>query len=132
MKTTIKNRLSAILAITVASGLLFSLPLNAQVHTRGSAKGGATKLMRDYASKKLRTESVTNTQLMSCEKCKDIVVTVRDRKFKGAGSKPAVLRSGPTKKVLRHLCEDCSTQWKVTGHGKNKVSVAKHECAKCL
>lgn len=130
MKTTIQKKLNAILVATMASGFLISWPLQAQVHTRGSAKGGASKLMRTYAAEQLKAAGAERTQAMDCENCKDLLVTVRARHFKGAGTKPSISPS-ETKQVLRHACSGCTTQWKVKGHGKNRVSVAKHGCSEC-
>jgi len=129
MKTTPATKLTAILATLVVMAIVAPAPLMAQYHTRGSAKGGATKLMRTYAIEQLQPKLAVSNPAMSCENCKDVAVTVREHKFKGA-SKPQVLVSKKT--VVRHLCPDCRNEWKVVGHGKDKVKVAVHSCASCL
>jgi len=129
MKTIASTKLTALLASVVAMAILAPSPVLAQYHTTGSAKGGATKLMRAYAIEKLQAKSTVASPAMSCENCKDVAVIVHEHKFKGA-SKPNVL--GSTKTVYQHQCPNCRNEWKVTGHGKNKVRVAKHLCASCL
>jgi hypothetical protein len=63
---------------------------------------------------------------MSCAKCQDMVKQVPDWSAKGG----QILKAGgiPTKSVVQHLCEGCSTKLSVVGHGKAKQQVTQHTC----
>lgn len=66
---------------------------------------------------------------MSCPKCQDVVKQVPDLSAK-AGE--FLLSEGrPTKSVVRHLCEGCSTTVTTVGHGKAKKDIAQHTCTSC-
>lgn len=102
----------------------------ASVSAQNGAKGGATKLLQLNGSLVTPKSEPSNYKPMSCGKCKNEVVQVRDTDSKGGAR--ALLTSAPlTKSVSRHGCEGCGTDWSVVGHGKAKVSVASHKCTSC-
>jgi hypothetical protein len=99
-----------------------------QVPEKGSAKGGAMLLMKHRPP----VSEPSNYQPMSCAKCTDTTVEVKDNEpTKGAAAKAQLAGGVPTKLVSRHGCEGCGNEWKTTGHGKAKVTVAIHKCASC-
>ena len=69
------------------------------------------------------------TVLMSCPKCQDVGKLVPDEHAKGG----QVLAAGghPTKFVVQHLCNGCSTKLSVVGFGKGKHQLAQHTCTAC-
>lgn len=71
----------------------------------------------------------SKTVPMSCPKCQNMVKQVPDWNAKGG----QILMAGerPTKSVVKHLCEGCSTTISVKGHGKTKQQVAQHTCTDC-
>ena len=73
--------------------------------------------------------AVPKTVPMSCPKCQDVVKQVPDWSAKGG----QILMAGgrPTKSVVQHLCEGCSTTLTTVGHGKAKQDIAQHTCTAC-
>lgn len=124
---------SRISMVSTVAGLIAVLALSAtaafgQVPEKGSAKGGAMLLMKHRPP----VSEPSNYQPMSCPKCKDTTTVVRDNEpTKGAAAKAQLAQGIPTKLVSRHECEGCRNEWKTTGHGKAKVSVAIHKCTSC-
>jgi hypothetical protein len=126
MKTSRVNTLSAV-AYLIALLALSTTAAFGQVPERGSAKGGAMLLM-----KRSPVIEPSDYQPMTCPKCKNTTVAVRDNKpTKGAAAKAQLAQGVPTKLVSRHECEGCGNEWKSTGHGKAKVSIAVHKCTSC-
>jgi len=100
------------------------------VSAQNGAKGGATKLLQMNGSLVTPKSEPSDYKPMSCGKCKNEVVQVRDTDSKGGAR--ALLTGAPlTKSVSRHGCEGCGTDWNVVGHGKAKVAVASHKCTSC-
>lgn len=100
--------------------LAILMALAGEVRADG-AKGGASKL--GAAAPAPVVAAATGAKAMSCGKCKEEYSRRIDSSARGA-NKPAIF-------VARHLCEGCSTEWKVVGHGKEKASVASHVCRSC-
>lgn len=111
------------IAITLFAGV-------ASVSAQNGAKGGATKLLQLSGSPVTPKSKPSDYKPMSCAKCNDEVVQVRDTDSKG-GARALLMGAPLTKSVSRHGCEGCGTDWNVVGHGKAKVSVASHKCTSC-
>jgi len=126
MKTKFTPKLATVTAFAVALGLFTLAPLAGQAQEKGSAKGGATLLLKPAIP-----SSTADYQPMACANCRDTVVTIRDTEFKGAGAK-AQLSGGPaTRMIVKHGCGACTNDWVVKGHGKAKVDVPVHKCGSC-
>ncbi len=127
MKTSRVNVLSTV------AGLIAVLAFSAtaafgQVPEKGSAKGGAMLLMKHRPP----VSKPANYQPMSCPKCKDFTWTVKDNEpTKGAAARAQLAGGVPTKLVSSHECKGCGVEWKSTGHGRAKVTVAIHKCTSC-
>lgn len=124
MKTNIdliKTTVITILATVAVFGAFGQL--NAQ--EKGSAKGGARQLM----SKPIKTlEDLSALQpgdmmVMSCPKCKNVIINYVEPTFKAMASKDKV--------KSKHTCPGCNTTIVVEGHGKAKKDVVKHVCMNC-
>lgn len=127
MKAIRINRMARLAGITVALAL-FAGVMN--VSAQNGAKGGATKLLQLSGRSIQPKDEVSDYKPMSCGKCKNEVVQVRDTDSKGGAR--ALLTGAPlTKSVSRHGCDGCGVSWTVTGHGKAKTSVASHKCTSC-
>jgi hypothetical protein len=124
MKTNRSNSLSRYLGLTIGLAMLAGVAGN--INAQNGAKGGAAKL-QERSGRAITTTEIASPIAMSCPKCKNDVVQVRDSASKGGGR---VLVTGAplTDSVARHACERCTTDWSVVGHGKAKVSVATHKC----
>lgn len=127
MKTNSITSLSGFAAIAVSLALFGTLANTAAQET-GAAKGGGTKLIQLSGQSVTPISAPTKVRAMSCSKCINDLVQVRDTDSKG-GARALVAIRPLTKTVARHGCEDCRTGWSVVGHGKAKVSVAAHKCA---
>jgi hypothetical protein len=88
---------------------------------------GATRLMQ--MGRPAPVPEKSDYKPLSCEKCKDVVTQVPDWSAKGGQILMAVNR--PTKAVVQHQCQGCSTKLEVVGHGNGKRQVAKHTCTSC-
>lgn len=130
MKTDRINTLARLCGITIALALLAGVVGMANAQEKGSARGGASKLL-ELNGPQVKPQSVpSDYKPMSCIKCKDEVVQVRDMDSKGGAR--ALLTGVPlTKSVSRHGCEGCGNAWVVSGHGKAKTSTAAHTCTSC-
>jgi hypothetical protein len=115
MKTN--HTLARISGITMALALLASLSIQV-----GGQEKGATRLLRLSGSSAPSKSEASSFKPMSCATCKDEFVKRVDWTARGA-NKPALLSA-------IHLCAGCATDHKVVGHGKAKVSVAAHRCAR--
>lgn len=109
----------------IVTGLGF-LTTGAVAQEKGAER--LMKLNRPPAAA-MRQPAESKTVPMSCPKCQDVVKQVPDRSAKGG----QILMAGgrPTKPVVQHLCEGCSTTLSVVGHGKAKQQVAEHTCTSC-
>jgi hypothetical protein len=126
MRTTLTPKLATVAAFTVALSLFTLAPLAVTAQEQGSAKGGATLLMKPAIP-----FSTTDYKPMACANCKDTVVAIPDTDFKGAGARAQLSGGTPTINVVKHLCTACSNDWVVKGHGKAKAEVPVHKCATC-
>ena len=126
--TTIGRIVGFAIAVALFAGA--SVAVNAQ--EKGSAKGGATRLMQLNSPKATAPITIPDYKLMSCANCKDSVITVRDADTRGAGARALVSGGAPTKTIAKHLCNACGNEWVVSGHGKATTFLAVHTCASCL
>ncbi|HVR35299.1 MAG TPA: hypothetical protein VMS21_05550 [Methylomirabilota bacterium] len=116
-KMTLTTSCARRLAVPVATLMLgLAIAFSASAQGAGSAKGGATKLMR--GSSVTSAESVETA--MSCPTCKNERFERKVVSSKGAGHKIV--------QGTRHLCKDCVTTKNTVGHGKAKRMVTTHEC----
>ena len=115
------------------TGMTIALALFAGIagtaHAQNGAKGGASQLLQLSGSWVTAKSEPSGYKPMSCAKCRNEVVQVRDIDSKGA--RALLTGAPPTKTVSRHGCDGCGTDWKVVGHGKASVSVASHKCTSC-
>jgi hypothetical protein len=84
-----------------------------------TGKGAAKLLMKPVAP---ATASAMGS--MSCTKCTDKFVAVRDITARGVNK--------PTTLVAQHGCPGCSTSFTTAGVGKAKQTVALHTCASAV
>lgn len=130
MKTVTKAARIAGITLAVAILALASGNLNAQ--EKGSAKGGATKLMELNKVKTvgdIEALKVGDTFAMACAKCETILVKEVVSTAKGAEVLAA--NGQPTKIIGKHLCPGCGSNIEIVGHGKAKESKITHTCEKC-
>lgn len=118
MKTKRIHSMARLTGITVALALFAAIGGNVQAQEKGATR--ILKLSESYSEPQAEPNAY---KPMSCAKCKDELVTRKNRTARGA-SKPEIL-------LARHLCGGCENQWKVIGHGKAKKSVASHKCKAC-
>jgi heme A synthase len=118
MKTTSINPIARLTGLTVIAVLLAFAAGEARAQEKGSAKGGASLLMRPTAP-----VTTSDYKPMSCAKCKDEYVKRTDWTARGA-NKPVIT-------VARHLCAGCETTIATEGFGKAKRDVATHKCTSC-
>lgn len=125
-----RNRISRIAALTGVVVVLALFGGVASVNAQNGAKGGATKLLELNGTLVTPKSGPSDYKPMSCGKCKNQVVRVRDTDSKG-GARALIAGAPLTKSLSRHGCDGCGTDWTVVGHGKAKVSIANHNCTSC-
>ena len=127
-KITTTGRIAGF-AIAVA---LFAVTTGAgSAQEKGSAKGGATMLLQLNTPKATAPITLPDYKPMPCAHCKDRVIALRDSDTRGAGARTLVSGGAPTKRIAKHLCNACSNDWVVSGHGKMTTFLAVHTCASC-
>lgn len=131
MKTTITT-MGRIVGLAIAVTLFAGATVAVNAQEKGSAKGGATKLIQLNAPKTAAPITVQDYKPMSCSDCKDTVITVRDTDTRGAGGRALVSGGALTKTIAKHLCNACGNEWVVSGHGKARAFLAVHTCGSCL
>lgn len=125
------NRLNLNARLTGVAVALALFAGVAVVNAQNGAKGGAIKLLELNGGRVTAKSEVSSYTAMSCAKCKDELVRVRDPDSKG-GARALLAGAAPlSKSVSRHGCGGCGTDWNVVGHGKTKISVASHKCTSC-
>jgi hypothetical protein len=131
MKINRIKTLARLCGMTFAAALLFGTIGALSASEIPTAKGGATKLM-ELTGRVVTKAEPSNYKPMSCAKCTDRVVEVKDNlPTKGAGARALLAGGVPTKRVSTHECEGCGNTWVVSGHGKAKTSTAVHTCTSC-
>jgi hypothetical protein len=131
MKTKITT-IGRIVGFAIAVALFAGITDTGNAQEKGSAKGGATRLMQLNAPTAIAPITILDYKPMACAHCKDRVITVRDTDTRGAGARTLVSGGAPTKTIAKHLCNACSNDWAVSGHGKTTTFLAVHTCASCL
>jgi hypothetical protein len=131
MKTKITT-IGRIVGFAIAAALFAGVTATGNAQEKGSAKGGATWLMQLNAPEATALITIPDYKPMACAHCKDRVITVRDSDTRGAGARTLVSGGAPTKTIANHLCNACSNDWVVSGHGKATAFRAVHTCAACL
>jgi len=123
MKITNKSN-AWLLSIALAVAAVIVMPVNSSAQEKGSAKGGAQKLMKPVSTlEDLSAIQPGDMMVMSCPKCKNVSVSYVERTFKPVAT---------TDKVkTQHTCPGCNNTITVEGHGKAKHDVVKHVCQKC-
>jgi hypothetical protein len=125
MKTNHINALARLCGLTITLALLGGIGSLASAQEKG-----ATKLLRLSGALVEPKSAPSDYMPMSCAKCRDVVIHVRDTDSKG-GARGLLTGTPLTKSVSRHGCEGCATEWTVVGHGKAKLTVATHTCTSC-
>ena len=118
--------------ITAALALFAGVASGLRAGEIPTGKGGATKLLQLSGSLVTPRFEPSDYKPMSCAKCKDTTLALRDiEPTKGAGAKAQLARGIPTRLVAIHECEGCGNKWVITGHGKGKQAIASHKCTGC-
>jgi hypothetical protein len=130
MKTTITTKTAVTVGLTMVLGLLAVPTMTLNAADSGTVKG-ATVLMRLNAPNLATADFTPAVKPMSCTRCTDTVVTVRDTDTRGAGAKTLIAGGAPTRTVAQHGCAACGNEWVIKGHGKAKEAVAIHKCGSC-
>ena len=118
MKNTSVKKIARFAGIAVAGALFMFASSDLQGQEKGSAKGGASLLM-----KAIPPASGPAYVPMSCARCKSEFT--RRAEVTTKGTRPN------TYLVERHLCTGCDTTIATVGHGKAKRDVATHKCTSC-
>ena len=122
MKST--NRNKWLLGVALAAVAIIALSFSSSAQEKGTAKGGATQLMKPVRTPQdLGELKPGDMMVMSCPKCKNVTVTYVEPTFKAMEPKEKV--------KTQHTCPSCSTTSTVEGHGKAKKDVLKHVCMTC-
>jgi ribosomal protein S27E len=124
-KTVMKTRTNTwLLSIGLAAVAIILMPTNSSAQEKGTAKGGATQLMKSVRTPQdLGELKPGDMMVMSCPKCKNVTVTYVEPTFKATETKEKV--------TAQHTCPGCATTTTVEGHGKAKKDVLKHVCMTC-
>ena len=118
MKTTFTKLIGTAALVSVL------LAPAAMAQEKGSAKGGAAKLLPPAT-----VLPATPGVAMTCIACTDTLVAGINREARGAGARDLIGKNDIT--VAKHLCVSCGTTFETRGHGKAKVDVAVHTCDGC-
>src|ERR1041385_5914699 len=114
MKTKITT-IGRIVGFAIAVALFAGVTATGKAQEKGSAKGGATRLMQLNAPTATAPVTIPDYKPMSCAQCKDTVITVRDTDTRGAAARTLVSGGAPTKTIAKHLCNACGNEWSITG-----------------
>jgi hypothetical protein len=122
MKTA--NMIKAILlGSSLAVALALATPQSAQSQEKGSARGGATQLLKPIKTvQDLEGLKAGDAVVMSCPKCKTMTISYVER-TKGQVTEEKIKQE--------HLCPGCETKIETTGFGKAKKDQVVHVCKKC-
>src|SRR5262245_41635764 len=131
MKTKITTS-GRIIGFAIALTLFAGATVAGSAQEKGSARGGATKLLQLNTPKATMPVSTVDNKSMSCAHCQDIAITVRDTDTRGAGARALIAGGTPTTTLAKHLCKACSNTWVASGHGKTATLLAVHKCGSCL
>ena len=107
------------LTLIATAALALTLGAWTQAAEKGSARGGASDLIKQVAPK----SELAPAAAMACADCKSEWLTRTDLGARGI--------TKPTYRVERHLCASCSTEIKSVGIGKQARDVATHLCKAC-
>jgi len=122
MKSTKSNKW--LLGVALAAVAVIALPFDSSAQEKGTAKGGAQQLMKPVRTPQdLGELKPGDMMVMSCPKCKNVMVTYVEPTFKATEPKEKV--------KAQHTCPSCATTTTVEGHGKAKKDVLKHVCTTC-
>lgn len=108
---------------TLAVALMLATTWTAQAQEKGSAKGGATLLLKPIkTAQDIEALKPGDAVVMSCPKCKTITVTYVET-TKG--------HIKEEKAKQEHLCPGCQTKIETQGVGKAAKDEVVHVCKKC-
>lgn len=125
MKTTnhIISKLGQGAALAMVLIIAAALSSPAQAGEKGSAKGGASLLLKPIkTTQDIEALKRGDAVVMSCPKCQTMTVTYVET-TKG--------HIKEEKAKQEHLCPGCETKIETTGHGKAKKDEVVHACKKC-
>lgn len=127
MKINRINTLARLCGMTVALALFAGMAGVANAQEKG-----ATRQLRLSGTLIEVKSTPSDYKAMSCAKCTDRVVEVKDNvPTQGAGARALLARGVPTKRVSTHECESCGNTWVLKGHGKAKTMTSVHTCTSC-
>jgi len=120
-KETILKRL--IVGCSLAVALMLATVGTAQAQEKGSAKGGASLLLKPIkTTQDIEALQPGDAVVMSCAKCKTITVNYVET-TKGHIKEEKVKQE--------HLCPGCGTKIETKGVGKTAKNEVAHVCKKC-
>jgi predicted RNA-binding Zn-ribbon protein involved in translation (DUF1610 family) len=112
-----------IIGCSLAVALMFTMAGTAQAQEKGSAKGGASLLLKPVkTTQDIEALQPGDAVVMSCAKCKTITVNYVET-TKGHIKEEKVKQE--------HLCPGCGTKIETKGVGKSAKDVVTHVCKKC-
>ena len=121
------NTLARLCGMTIALALWAGV-----VGMANAQEKGATRLLRLSGTLVEPKSAPSGYKPISCAKCTDRVVVVKDNvPTKGAGARALLAGGVPTKNVTTHECDGCGNTWVLRGHGKAKTMTAVHTCTSC-
>jgi len=127
MNTSFVSLTRASLCTCFALALIAAAPVKSFAQDKGATK--QLELSNTAISKFINTSTdlegldTGDQMVMSCPKCKDVMVTTVSKPQKGAYKE--------TKTFTQHLCPGCKTTIEFVGHGKNKTRKVTHTCSMC-
>lgn len=112
-----------LIGLSLAAAVVLIPAWTAQGQEKGSAKGGATLLLKPVKTMEdVETLKPGDAVVMSCPKCKTITVSYVET-TKG--------RVKEEKTKQEHLCPGCETKIETKGVGKGAQTEVTHVCKKC-
>lgn len=123
MKTNYINTLSRLTGMSIALALFAGAAVTLKAGEIQTGKGGSSRLLELTGRSVTPKPGTSDHKPMSCAKCNDEYTSRVDWSARGA-NKPTII-------VARHLCDGCSNNWVVSGHGKAKTTTAVHVCTSC-
>src|SRR6266496_3911870 len=123
MKTRLINATARLTGMTITLALFASMAVALNAGEIQTGKGGATKLLQLSGRLVTPKSQPSDSQAMSCAKCKNEFVKRLDPTVRGA-NQPAIL-------FARHLCAGCGTDRALVGQGKAKREITTHKCGSC-
>src|SRR5262245_52038988 len=121
-----KTRLTKVIATLCCMATVVAFIITASAADTGSAKGGASELMKLKPIKTVEDVTALKAEdqvVMACPKCKSIYVTRVVKENKPGQSRQVA--------ATEHLCPGCGNKIAYKGHGKAGKEEITHVCKSC-